>query len=618
MKVLHWPLLVAIIVLGFGLRLYHLGDVPLRGDEAFTAQNWAGEPLSYSLTHIATIEPHPLLTYVLFRGWGLAAGTSEVAVRALPALSNLLGIAALYALGKRLGGVRIGLLAALLWAVHPFEIWHSQDARNYAIWAGLSAVTLWLGLRSVETRRRGDWLLFLVLAVVTANVFYTELFSLSALALYGVLAYRREWRRLLLWLVVPLLAGSSAVLSFLVLQGQLVGSGAYTGTITEAMNPARLVTWFVPVLNWGDTLPASIVAGVWPVLLVALAIGWLAWWGRNRKYALMLLLVGVLPLLLIGLVSTRFNIFLPRYILSAVPAFILTLSGLALSAWSRRAVLLRFSGVVLLVGWGGAAGLSLNHYFCDPANVKSEDWPELTAYLREYVTPDDLVVQLSIDAAFGYYYAPSPSIALPASPKQPASEIEAILGENSGRAIWLVGQTFTDWPNAGVVESWAQANMQPVHDTRVGRLHIQEYLPWDVAADELSAESLAQFGGVVELVGARVFEMPEPTGELVVWLYWQPLRQTDTPLKVFVHLAGDINPATGSPLWSQDDQFPQDGRVDTTNWAVGDVFRDVYRIPVADVPSGDYALLVGLYDPVTNERLPVGEGDSFALQTVRN
>jgi hypothetical protein len=611
----RWLLLVAILLVGFGLRVYRLNAVPLRGDEAFTAQNWAGQPLSYSLTHIATIEPHPPLTYVLFRGWGVLAGTSPVAMRLLPALFNLLGVAALYAVGKRLGGVQVGILAALLWAVHPFEIWHSQDARNYAIWAGLSAVTLLAGLRSLETRRRADGLLFLVLAVITANVFYTELFSLMALGLYGVLAYGWDWRRVWRWLSVPVVAAVSAVISFLVLQGQLVGSGTYTGTITQEMNPAQLVTWFIPVLNLGDTLSPSVVDMVWPLMLVGLAAGWYTWWKRSRRYTLLLVLLTLLPLVLIALVSTRFSMFLPRYILSSVPAYVLALSGLALLVGAQRRAL-RLGAALLLVGWGGAVTYSLIGYYYDPAYVKSEAWPELTAYLREHVSPDDLVAQLSIDAAFGYYYAPLPNIALPESPRQPVAEIEATLAANSQRAIWLVGQTFLHWPNAGAAERWAQANMQLVHDTVTGRLRIREYLPWKVAASELDSSPLAVFDDTVELAGVRVFPTPEPTGELIVWLYWRPLRQVEVPLKVFVHLAGEVNPATGSPLWAQDDQFPQDGRLDTTTWPVGEVFRDVYQIPVSDVPSGDYMLLVGLYDPATNERLVVGDGDSYPLQTI--
>ncbi|MCA9913768.1 MAG: hypothetical protein KC496_10485, partial [Anaerolineae bacterium] len=63
MKAQHWICLIAFIWFGFALRLHQIDAVALRGDEAFSVQNWAGLPLSASLTDIASIEPHPPGTY---------------------------------------------------------------------------------------------------------------------------------------------------------------------------------------------------------------------------------------------------------------------------------------------------------------------------------------------------------------------------------------------------------------------------------------------------------------------------------------------------------------------------------------------------------------------------
>src|SRR5215204_5959790 len=144
-------LLVTIIVIGFALRLYRLDTVALRGDEAFSAQYWAGEPLATTFSSIATIEPHPPLTYILFRAWGLLVGIQhEFSLRLLGVLPNTIGIAAMYALGTQFSrDRRVGLLSAALWAIHPLQIWHAQDFRNYAMWAGLSVVTLWSALRVI-------------------------------------------------------------------------------------------------------------------------------------------------------------------------------------------------------------------------------------------------------------------------------------------------------------------------------------------------------------------------------------------------------------------------------------------------------------------------------------
>ncbi len=612
---------VAVVLLGFALRLYRIDAVPLRGDEAFSVTNWARQPLADSLTKTASIEPHPPLTYVLFRAWGLLAGTSEFTMRLLPALFNLPGIPALYAIGKCLGGRRIGLLAAFLWAVHPYEIWHAQDARNYAIWAGLSALSLWLGLHALVRRRPVDWLLYILTATVAIQVYYLELFTQAALALYVVISRWGNWPLVTRWLAAQAFVVGTAMLSFIMLQGQLFAQGGYGGTAGQGLDTPRLLTWFLPTLTFGHTLPAEFVVLLWSPLLFILALALLLVWRRNRNHALLLMLLGFVPLLLIGLVSLKLDVFRPHYILSAAPAYILIFAALVVEIQNKRNVYIiqRFLPLVMVGVWLGVDFISLyNHYFV-PDYTKAKNWPALTSYLRTRLEFGDLVIQTAVDAAFGFYYnSPNDEQALPENPQQPVEAIVQTLEDVSARyrSIWLVGQTFPDWPNAGVVEQWMQDHMQRVRSTQIAGLRIEQYMPWSVADDEIESAPLVSFAGTTELVGIQVFTPPEPTGELTILAYWRAVSTSDTPLKLFVHLIGSTNPATGSPLWTQDDQFPQDGRISTAVWSVGDVYRDVYSLPISTVTPGEYTLVIGLYNPETGERLPVNGGDSYTVQSI--
>jgi hypothetical protein len=121
---------------------------------------------------------------------------------------------------------------------------------------------------------------------------------------------------------------------------------------------------------------------------------------------------------------------------------------------------------------------------------------------------------------------------------------------------------------------------------------------------------LATFGGVIELMGAKILPQ-EPTGEIPIWLYWKPHQQTEQSLTVFVHLIGDINPASGSSLWAQDDHPPQNGRVATNLWETGVVYRDVYELSLDDVNAGEYEIWIGFYHPETSKRLLSNTGDDF-------
>jgi hypothetical protein len=84
---------------------------------------------------------------------------------------------------------------------------------------------------------------------------------------------------------------------------------------------------------------------------------------------------------------------------------------------------------------------------------------------------------------------------------------------------------------------------------------------------------------------------------------------------VFVHLVGDGGP---SDIRAQADIQPH---VPSTNWMEGEFLSDRATLELPEhLDQGSHTLLVGLYDELTGERLPVfdadGEpaGDSLVLQ----
>ena len=592
-------LLILIIWLGFALRLHDLADVPLRGDEAFSALYWVDMPLARSLTEIAPLDPHPPLAYLLFHLWGRFVGGigSPFALRFLPLLVNIVGAAAMFALGWRLSRrSAVGLMAALMWALHPFEIWHSQDFRNYAVWAGLSATALWLGLRLLDApRRRLNWTLYALAAGLSAFIFYTELMMMLALA---VVAWRRLHRRFLLrFLALQGLIAAAVLVAFLTFQGPvLTGAAPYPGNL-QPFAAADYLTRFVPALSLGESIPSDF-SFVWLPLSLATAFFAAVIAAKSPRQIDIIAACAGLPLLLLGLAALRVSIFHPRYVLATVPAFILlfALGGFHLAG--RRPLWI----CGLLLPWFVLASLTLNDYFNHSA--KSPAWDELGAFLNARVTEQDWVIQLSNDSAFGYYYHGRASDdALPKSPSQPASEITAALSAAAGEydSVYVVSNAIPTWGNAAVVENWMRAHMQPVLLSDVSGLGLRQYKTWQVSAD--FGPPLTQFGAAVELMGYDFFAAPLPTGELLLWLYWRPTAQTSQPLKSFVHAvhAGRIG--------SQHDQFPQQGRLDSTAWPLAEVYREVYVLPTDALASGRHHLHIGWYDPISGSRLLTGGGD---------
>lgn len=599
---------ILLTLLGFALRVYALDRVPFRGDEAFTVLNWITPPLGATLaSDIPTRDPQPPLAYAVFWGWGQLTGTSELAMRLLPALAGTLGIPLLYALGARLHSRQMGALAALLWAIHPHLIWHAQDARNYALWSALSAAALWLALRALAHQRRRDWALYVLAAAAAAYMYYLELFVLVALNLFVAAAYWRRWAALRRWIVAQGLI--ALLLAPWFLQERLLVSSGYTGT-TYSAEFARLFDWFLPALTFGETLPTPLAAFAWPLIALALALGLLAWWRQCRRCALLLLLLGAVPPLLLTLVSLRLDVFTPRYVLASTPAYTLMLAGLVILApvrVTRTPAARRALASGLLVALVAVSSASLAVYYFDYA--KAPDWRALAAHLHERVDPDNsLVIQTAADEAFTYYFRGWSDLQrLPANPGQPDREIAAVLeaDRQQYQNIWLVANPSPDWPNASTSAEWLESHMQLIRADSVAGLPARHFMPWQVDPAELAGGSI-QFGSAAELLGVRLLDEPADAGRLVLLAYWQPLADTDSNLKVFVHLVPAATP-TAAPA-AQDDQFLQDGRISTRRWSGAERFRDVYTLALEPLPAGTYSLFIGLYDPATGARTLLADG----------
>lgn len=602
----HQVALFCLILIGFALRVVALDAVPLRGDEAFTVTNWARMPTSETIHQFATVDPHPPLAYALFRAWALLVDNTEpFMMRILPALLNLLGIPAVYALGHRLHNRSLGLTLALLWTFAPFQIWHAQDVRNYGIWAALSPLTLWLGLLALERSRRVDWILYIAAAIFTAYLYYLEVFIMIALNLYVLLVYWRRWSVWLRWAASQIIIGTALAPWYL--QPRLRGGGGYTGTAVN-FDLGVLFREFAPTLLFGRNLPAEVFAWIalplW--ILVLVGLGALAW--RRHRIAILGGLMVTIPLVLLGIVSTQLDVFRARYVLGSAAAYVLLIFGAAWIVPGPRHVR---QGLVagLCVVWLGISLVGLREYYT--GTPKAPRWDLLNEYLRENASSDDLVIQTATaDAAFGYYYdAPAREIALPNPALDRQTTIDA-LEEVSAQyeSLWIVGQTAPGFPNAGLVEAWTGANLQRVRDTGYPGLPIRQYKPYAVSAEEITREAaIATFGEAIQLLDARVFPQ-EPTGHHTIWLYWRTLEQTVRPHKIFVHLRTSDSPI---PV-AQDDRLPLDAGLNSADWDRHLTFRDVYTIQTAGIPSGEYELVVGWYDETTGNRLWTASGDDTA------
>jgi mannosyltransferase len=131
-----------------------LGAVGLSGPAL-----WTDELATWGMTVTPWAEMWPVLRwvdavlapyYAVMRLWSQLAGSSDVALR-LPSLAAMISAAALVgALGARLAGPRVGLLAGLAFAVLPASTRYAQEARPHAWTVFAAALATYLLVRAVD------------------------------------------------------------------------------------------------------------------------------------------------------------------------------------------------------------------------------------------------------------------------------------------------------------------------------------------------------------------------------------------------------------------------------------------------------------------------------------
>ena len=106
----------------------------------------------------------------------------------------------------------------------------------------------------------------------------------------------------------------------------------------------------------------------------------------------------------------------------------------------------------------------------------------------------------------------------------------------------------------------------------------------------------------IELVGYKLdSDTVEYRGAIGLTLYWRSLDFADSNYTVFVHAAGPDQVIRGQ--W---DSQPVRGDAPTSGWIPGEIIKDAYQIPMEKkAPAWKYDIFVGMYDPLTGERLSI-------------
>ena len=343
--------MLPVLLLGFALGSAQLNVDILWVDEIASVSAMGAENPPYSVEKIVTeiaqhIPDHVPLYYIVGAGWAHLVGWSQVALRYLSLLFGVLTIACLYRFGADVFDRRRAWLAALLFASNAIIISYFHELRNYSLWLLLSVFHLWQYWR-LASGAKASPLAWVSFSATTGALLYTHPFSpfvLLGIGLHHLLLMakdRRWWKVVIAWG-----AGLAAFLPYLPLVFAGVSEATDSRSVqAEALTSLELLPLLAHVFANGVDL-------LWLAVLVA--AGWTLWRKRSRAALRLLLIFAALTLSLLifhaadPFVSSRRL----RYFLVAV-TFAIVLSAHFLSSAPGWRIATPLFAVVWMVGGYG-------------------------------------------------------------------------------------------------------------------------------------------------------------------------------------------------------------------------------------------------------------------------
>jgi mannosyltransferase len=379
------------------LRFATLGVQAYHHDEIVTASRILRGGFGHAMDAVGFSESAPPLYYALAWIWTQVTGTGEFGLRSLSAVAGVATVPVVYLVGLELRGRRTGLMAAALVAVNPMLLWYSQEARAYALFALLTALSLLYFVRALAAGRRRDFVAWGLASALALATHYFAVFPIFAEALW--LLHRRR-RQCLPGLAI--IAGAGLLLAPLVMHQMSIGHAEWIGNFTLGHRLGETALTFV-LGETGDIIsrPTHPLLALAPYLLAGAGLLMVlirADRGERHAAGLPLAIAGVTVVVPLGLALLDPS---KDYVLARnlIPALVPLLAALAVAFTLRRA---RRLGAVLAAATM-ACSLSFSIWASVSPALQRPDWDAVAAALGEPARPRAMVTWTLGEASLRYY-----------------------------------------------------------------------------------------------------------------------------------------------------------------------------------------------------------------------
>jgi len=452
-------LLVLITFLAAGLRFYHLGTKGLWVDEIFTATFASADNdwITVAQRALSTPIPTPPLWFWITHLFLKFLGSSDAVVRSPSAVAGVLGVLAIYKVGARLFDRTTGLLSAFLLAVSPVHVYFSREARFYAAVVLFSLLSLYFLHQGIHSGGKRWWVGFTAATLANLYIHLTAFLVLAPEVAYVVVVLvgegwaartaKRPWRlRSTFALPLFISLGVIALCYLPMVPYLLIGAGGPRGLGNpEAVRGFDLsVRYFLLLFSLfgaGVGIPLSLY-------LAAFLWGLATTMSRRCQQAMLILLWVCVPFLVVLLLRPK-HWFAPKYVISILPLYLITVSwgltdiatSVAFSLGERTGrspqllQTLTLAGLVLICGWMSIPGLRESHTW------QRDRWLWVAQVLNDNAHPEDAIalVPLRILTMPGpevlAYYGPDPA-EMDVVTVRTRAQLEALVATH--RRVWLV------------------------------------------------------------------------------------------------------------------------------------------------------------------------------------
>ncbi len=270
----HWLLAAAMILVAAALTIPQLDKYPLSLDSLFNfAFSYGLTENSYTIADVLEnlFETHPdqsPLYYALLNPWGRLAGHSLAAARLVSLLCGLLALAMVYRLTRDFVSAMAGVFAVFMLLCNAFFAFYYVQVRYYTLVVLLAALIVWLYLRIVTRRqqpKRRDYLALLLACYALISIHAFGFLLYLVLALYHLLAVRKDTR----WLLIVVVATASVLLAapqlYMLLTAGVEYALSHHGSRSASVS-AVLATWIIVISNGNPLLSG--------ISLVGAGLGW--------------------------------------------------------------------------------------------------------------------------------------------------------------------------------------------------------------------------------------------------------------------------------------------------------------------------------------------------------